>query len=302
MVNSDSITKIYLSFIGNKINEQEALNKLIMLIQDYPQFFGLQYQSKDNKQDFLYFLISRINKIFENYNPDKAKFSTYFQVTVRYNFESWKKEQFQTNLHNKCFIENDIYDNYTKSIETIYSPEKDFESMVSEQEPLYYPVNKSRLKKEKITELELLVITLKSSYFVSNEHIKKILNNININKVQLMDFINELNEKMITKIAKKNKISAMISKDYIKMQTLKINIDNLDYNCTKQQVLQKKYQLIKKKRAKRIEKLKQIKLVPSDSEISKMLNISTGKIRYILRKNYKLYNIDYIDRKSYKNK
>ena len=102
---------------------------------------------------------------------------------------------------------------------------------------------------------------------------------------------------MIDKICRKNKLVQLVNQDYVKLRVLKKKINDAYYNSTKQQILKNQYKVLKKRRSQRIERLKKIKIIPSDTEISKLLNISTAKIRYLLKKNYRVYNIKVLQEK-----
>jgi hypothetical protein len=78
----------------------------------------------------------------------------------------------------------------------------------------------------------------------------------------------------------------------MKMEVLKINYENFKFSKPeKAELIKKKYISIKNRRSKRLNRFKKIKIVPSDIEISKLLNVTPSKIRYVLTKNFELYNI-----------
>ncbi len=294
MINSSIVTKVYLSFINDEITQEQANNKLIIMLLEYPNFFGLESLCKESLQDFIGYFVEIISKVFKNYDPDKSVFSTYFQSTVRYAYLEWRK------TYSKNYAQRDAltyiypYENTEKNEENlyVYSPDIKLNSQIEEKAPLYYPKRSKNARQTELTELEILVITLKSSYYITNENIQRILNNVNISKFQLTNYIKELNEKLIKKISQKKALETMTSKDYIKMQILKSRCKNLNYsNSYAAKTIREKYLSIKKKRAKRLERLKRIRIVPSDNEVSKMLNITPAQVRYILTKNYKIYNI-----------
>ena len=83
-----------------------------------------------------------------------------------------------------------------------------------------------------------------------------------------------------------------INEDFMKMEVLKINYENFKFSKPeKAELIKKKYISIKNRRSKRLNRFKKIKIVPSDIEISKLLNVTPSKIRYVLTKNFELYNI-----------
>ena len=91
----------------------------------------------------------------------------------------------------------------------------------------------------------------------------------------------------------------MINKDYFKIEEIKIKLTLPKYNEIDKKVFQDKIEALTKRKNKNTEKLKSIKLVPSDKIVSDILNITPGKIRYYINRNYKLYNISPKPRKNY---
>lgn len=297
MIDASSITKVYVSLLNKEITKENAINKLIVLVLENPHFFGLENLNKEDMQDFLFYFIQKVDKVFNNFNPEKSKFSSYFQSHIRFALESWRKYLGQYYTKSLLFTNDPDYDFFESNNEYAYSPEHNLESSISETEPIYYPQYRKNQKQTELTELEILIITLKSSYYISNEHIERILNNVSISKFQLLNYIKNLNEKMIDKICRKNKLVQLVNQDYVKLRVLKNKINDAYYNSTKQQILKNQYKVLKKRRSQRIERLKKIKIIPSDTEISKLLNISTAKIRYLLKKNYRVYNIKVLQEK-----
>jgi DNA-binding transcriptional regulator LsrR (DeoR family) len=182
--------------------------------------------------------------------------------------------------------------NYFIDNENIINSKQNLETIIAEKDDFYYPINYKN-KKVILSDFELLVIALKSSYYISNYQIEQIMNNSNINKTQLTTYIEKLNEKLIKKIYIKDNLENCINSDFMKMEVLKINYEH--FKSTKPEraeQIKKKYNIIRKRRGKRLKRFKKIKIVPSDKDISILLNVSMSKIRYVLTKNFKLYNIN----------
>lgn len=288
MVNAASLTKIYLSFKNNEITKEEAINQLMIMVLKKPAYFGLQNLDKEKFQDFIYNSITKTNNLFKNFDPTKSSFSTYFQLIIRYSYETWKKNLYQINAKNKIYKKM----NYFIDNENIINSKQNLETIIAEKDDFYYPINYKN-KKVKLSDFELLVIALKSSYYISNYQIEQIMNNSNINKTQLTTYIEKLNEKLIKKIYIKDNLENCINSDFMKMEVLKINYEH--FKSTKPEraeQIKKKYNIIRKRRGKRLKRFKKIKIVPSDKDISILLNVSMSKIRYVLTKNFKLYNIN----------
>lgn len=298
MINAEQIQKIYNSYLNNEIKKKEAIDQLIIDVLKYPQFFGLETLTKENLQDIIYNLIKKIDSIFDTFDSSKStKFSTYFQMKVRFIHKSWKKNNFKENLKNTILKELNMIECVNRQTENLYSSEDMLDSMVKEEEPEYFKNNKSckfpleLFNTKKNNKLEYLIIALKSSYVITEEQIKIISQIANIDEKKLITIVNKLNEKLIKRKINKIRLQEVIQKDFCRLQEFKIKMNlkqnSNDYN----QFFEKKFNHIKRRRSNNIERYKKIKLVPSDKDIGIVLNLSPARIRYFLRKNYRLYNI-----------
>ena len=69
MIDASSITKVYVSLLNKEITKENAINKLIVLVLENPHFFGLENLNKEDMQDFLFYFIQKVDKVFNNFNP-----------------------------------------------------------------------------------------------------------------------------------------------------------------------------------------------------------------------------------------
>ena len=101
MINSKMIENIYFSVENGEINKKEAENQLVTLLIEEPQFFGLEKLNNDELQEIIFIIINKIDSIFINYDKNRnTKFSTYFQLIVRYTYQSWKKNKASEEIKN----------------------------------------------------------------------------------------------------------------------------------------------------------------------------------------------------------
>ena len=298
MINSEEIQETYNSFFKNEITKKEAIDKLIIHVLKHPQFFGLETLTKENLQDIIFNLLKKIDSIFYTYDISKnTKFSTYFQMKVRYIHQTWKKNNFQENMKNIILNDFNVIECFDSERENQYSPDKILDSMTKENEAEYIHGNNSckfpleLFNTKKNTKLEYLIIALKSSYVITEEQIKIVSQLANIDEEKLINFVNKLNEKLIKRKINKIRLQEMIQKDFYKLQEFKIKIGLNKHNNSYKDIFEKKLNHIKRRRSKNIERYKKIKLVPSDKDIGIVLNVSPARIRYFLRKNYRLHNI-----------
>lgn len=294
MISSQTIENIYFSVQKGEISQKEAKNQLLTLIVKEPQFFGLEKLNNDDLQETICKIISKVESIFDNYDKRKnTKFSSYFQLVVRYIYQTWRKNKTNENIKYSIINNLNKFEFFERENENIYSPEKNIENLPSisdNNQNIKYYTDKVHRKTQNL-KLEFLIIALKSSHVITENQINQISKFTKISKTYLLDIIEKANQKLSKRKLQINHLEKMINRDYFKLEEIKMKINLLKYGEIEKNIFQEKYKAITNRRNKNLEKLKSIKLVPSDKIISDILKISPGKIRYYIKRNYKLYNI-----------
>lgn len=294
MISSQTIENIYFSVQKGEISQKEAKNQLLTLIVKEPQFFGLEKLNNDDLQETICKIISKVESIFDNYDKRKnTKFSSYFQLVVRYIYQTWRKNKTNENIKYSIINNLNKFEFFERENENIYSPEKNIENLPSisdNNQNIKYYTDKVHRKTQSL-KLEFLIIALKSSHVITENQINQISRFTKISKTYLLDIIEKANQKLSKRKLQINHLEKMINRDYFKLEEIKMKINLLKYGEIEKNIFQEKYKAITNRRNKNLEKLKSIKLVPSDKIISDILKISPGKIRYYIKRNYKLYNI-----------
>lgn len=294
MISSQTIENIYFSVQKGEISQKEAKNQLLTLIVKEPQFFGLEKLNNDDLQETICKIISKVESIFDNYDKRKnTKFSSYFQLVVRYIYQTWRKNKTNENIKYSIINNLNKFEFFERENENIYSPEKNIENLPSisdNNQNIKYYTDKVHRKTQNL-KLEFLIIALKSSHVITENQINQISRFTKISKTYLLDIIEKANQKLSKRKLQINHLEKMINRDYFKLEEIKMKINLVKYGEIEKNIFQEKYKAITNRRNKNLEKLKSIKLVPSDKIISDILKISPGKIRYYIKRNYKLYNI-----------
>lgn len=294
MISSQTIENIYFSVQKGEISQKEAKNQLLTLIVKEPQFFGLEKLNNDDLQETICKIISKVESIFDNYDKRKnTKFSSYFQLVVRYIYQTWRKNKTNENIKYSIINNLNKFEFFERENENIYSPEKNIENLPSisdNNQNIKYYTDKVHRKTQSL-KLEFLIIALKSSHVITENQINQISRFTKISKTYLLDIIEKANQKLSKRKLQINHLEKMINRDYFKLEEIKMKINLVKYGEIEKNIFQEKYKAITNRRNKNLEKLKSIKLVPSDKIISDILKISPGKIRYYIKRNYKLYNI-----------
>ncbi|MCR4789535.1 MAG: hypothetical protein K5839_00490, partial [Treponemataceae bacterium] len=138
---------------------------------------------------------------------------------------------------------------------------------------------------------ELYVIILKSAHYISTNQLSRLVEkfSLDFNEIQYYLFLTQ--DQIKKKIENARKMEELVNWAFLKREEIKICMSRYSKEDPIYEKLQEDYEKIDRRYKQRKEKLHQIKVVPSDMTISKILGISPSKVRYILKKNYQRLNI-----------
>ena len=293
MISAKKIEKIYNSLINKEIDKNDAINQLIVSIIKYPQFYGLEKLDKEILHEIIETLLIKIDSVLKNYDKSRnSKFTTYFQMYVRFIYQSWKKKFVKEKIKNTIIHNLNTKELYEREEENLFNPERNLESLINDSNnSINYSGENNKTYNRKELDIEFLIIALKSSYIISEGQINEISKIAKISINELTKLIEKVNKKLSYRKNQKTILEGRINKDFFKLQEIKMKISLNDNDIIEKEMLEKKFNRIKKRRDSNISKLNSIKLVPSDKDIGDILNVSPAKVRYYLRKNYRIYNI-----------
>lgn len=213
------------------ISEQQALHNLAVFILQNPGIFGLQLKDEDFLSEVVTRFLEKDRMVFENFNPDYGSFFTYFFCYMKSIIVNCNRSRAVTYTKENHYVHESIL-NYENTLEA-YS-KIDYEKIESPKIPFRYekvsveefqlacknetyqltpvPVeiknNKTPLGK-KINQLTfpklerlILVLALKSSYYLTDEQIVKISRMCNIDEYIFRDAIYSLNRTLEERIFK----------------------------------------------------------------------------------------------------
>lgn len=271
MTNAKEIDFIYFNYQKGKIDEKKTIELLIEIIISNCMYFGLESLSKDDLIDFSTSVFLRLKKILNNYNSTKASFCTFLQTIVRMEFLSWKKNLSKTTLHSQALI------SYSKDH---YVSEDD---IYIQENPI---LNKSEqpVTINKIDSLDVLILSIKSVYYLSSSDIQHVMDYTKINKLVIFDYFSQANEFIQDKVRRTKILSELINIDYIRRKELLIGLSKLDENSIRYQIFSENIKKITDRLSRRKKRLEKIKISPSNRQIGLILGLSLNTVSYIINK------------------
>ena len=312
----DEIEMIPDAVASGKMSWEQVTNELVVFIVRNKPMFGLQKFDEDFISDFIIQFLLRGTESFAEYENSKGGFLSYLFCIIR---------NIVTGLHKKAVINSRIeYHNISESIanyENVIEAYKNikYDEFEKPKVPYFYkPVSykafqvacktdtyhikrvisakendinadfKAKLKglSPKMIQNILMVLALKSSYYITDEQIEKISSLLNINKTSLEQIIQELKSLMDSRINNKEKIEIRRNRAYYNHKIIRDQIKWNELNSNEPQYenfkLNLKYEKSTRSWKTINHQLEQGKILirPTTKLIAKVLGISSRQVTY----------------------
>jgi len=166
--NLDDMLKSYRQGVTDR-KEMEGM--LFMYIRNHPQRFFLSTLKSDVRDDFLSWLYPRLKKTLDHYTDQGSCFDTYIAAMIRLSvkeYELRKKEHY--------------------IIERTWWDAKAEEMKVAEEEPDYPDIQLKKVSNPR----QVLILLLKSYYYLSDSHIERLAPVLGLEKEKLYLMVDEL--------------------------------------------------------------------------------------------------------------
>ena len=320
MLDEDELENIGRRFKNNEISLDEAKNQLIILIYNNPLYFGVARFSKDYMHSYLLWIQKRVVQIFLLYDENKGNFADYCRYSMYLCKHGFLKSIAKKDLQDKALNgissmdqEEREYDYSTNEYELVCR--QDYDSLSLTENTVRYKdfmdnlVAKKGVRwssvemRENLRKAACLILTLKACCYVDADIIQKVCSVTKLSTADITKLLEEVKGKIDKKIKRHDNQIKSLNTQYVYYQKYCLQIENF-----KNSIAVDSYMADKVKRTKerhnaiwksRIEEIKsgKFKVVPSNTDLSKVLHVSDRKIRQLLRTVEK--NIDTIKMKDY---
>lgn len=315
-MNKEVIEKIPEMVKSGQMNWEQAAKELVVFIISNKPMFGLQKLDEDFISEFIITFLDKGPESMNEYDTTRGSFFAYLFCITR---------NFQTSLMKKAAIHNQIeylklsesIYNYENKIEAYmnikyddferpkvpfsYKPIsfKDFQlacktdsyhikKVMNSDTSVFSENIKEKLKEfsPKMIQNIIMVLALKSSYYITDNQIEKISDLLNINSVTLHQMIQEIKNQMERRIRNKEKIENRRNRAYFlhkrfksQMEWNENNTAEPDYENLK---LNKKYQKNTRNWKNLNHQLEEgkIHIRPTTKLIAKILGMSPRQVTY----------------------
>lgn len=295
--------------------EQVTRELVVFIIRNKPMF-GLQKHDEDLISDFIIQFLVRGPESLAEYEKSKGGFLSYLfciirnilsglykKATIKSRIEYHNVNESIANYENKVDAYQNInYKDFERpkvpysfkpiSIEAFQTACKTdsyhIKRVMNSEESSFEKDIKLKLKdySPKMIQNILMVLALKSSYYITDSQVEKISKLLNIDKTTMHEIIQEMKSLMESRISNKEKIEMRRNKAYFNHRTIRELITWNELNCAEPQyenyVLNKKYEKNTKSWKNLNHQLEDGKILirPTTKLIAKVLGMSSRQVTY----------------------
>lgn len=300
-----------------KLTAREAVNQLAVFIVQNPAIFGLPKNDEDLISEVVMHFLEKSENSFEHFNPNYGSFFTYFFCYVKSVIITCSRKRMTRFTQDSHSINESIldYDSHNEAYSSIdfneigkgtvpYSIKKiPVEAFQLASKSEYYKIKKIDSSKNNLpkirefsehsTKIEriILILALKSSYYITDEQITRISEICRINENHLRDAIHLLNQDLIEKaerhislVNRRNRAYYLKKKYENELSQIELNnINNLSYSKDK---ITKKYENQSNHLELFNELLKNgvINIRPTNKAVADIMGLCERQISYYLNK------------------
>ena len=306
---------------SGEISKKCAVHQLALYLSKNPALFGLKTKDEDFKSEVMLLFLERGENTIDLYDPEYGTFFTYFFCFIKSLTNTVTRLRASTNVRDYHTITESIsnYEQYQEKYSSInyndfekpkvpyaykqVSPEA-FQiacksSEYSVQKFLSTPKTDDSYKhlKERLSlispsmaEKILLILSLKSAYYISDKQIKAIAEICNIEVGQLYDTIQQIKQELIVRETSKKELELRRNKAYYHHKKYRSRINWTDENRDdfseyERKALIDKYNKQTESWIKLNEQLKKgaINIRPTNKAIAKVLGLCERQISYYIK-------------------
>lgn len=254
----------------------DAITQVLQFIFLNKPYFALTALSEDDFSEFLLFIYPSVEKSFTCYSRTKASYLTYLQNIIRFSLKSWFRIEKERKYSHKCIINNE-YELLIK-YDDIIQEQDDF---AAEDTPCYNIIDKH--KDYPIKEI-ILVLAMKSCYYLEENHIQKLSELTGIDIDTLWSWKEELDSTLDKKVSEMNKLVNSRNKTFFQKKVVESQLSNIDSETSFYNLKEKSLQYHTRVWNSKNNSNYTRSISPTNNNIARTLNIPIRRINSLISK------------------
>ena len=259
-INESEYLNILLNdYLEGRISRKEMEGKLFMFIKEHPRHFSISYFKYETRNDFISWLYPRLSRAIDHYSEKGSSFDAYITTMVRLSAkEYWhrKKEH--------------------RIIEITWWNAKALEMQVLEEEPEY--LEEEPLSKKVSNPRQVLMLLLKSYYYFSDDHLKRLAPALGIDKDELYRMVDKLREIRLQREENIKILKERIHGQFYRCLSFEKRLQATSPDSAHWFKMKRSLEISRKRLASMRSRLSTIRLEASNEQVAKIMGLKKGTI------------------------
>lgn len=291
IMKSSELNLVPAKLAAGEISKKEAVNIICAYLNENFPVFGLHKYDEDFREDVIVYFLERGSHVLDLYDSKTADFFTFLYSNIMSYIQTRKRTIARESLKERITLSESA----SSISDQEYAYNKiDYKKFEIAKAPYYYsPITVENLKKifepisKDMTDKKILVLAMKSSYYLSDSMIKKISHIYNINEDDMYKTIQFCKESIAKRSQKHQKAIEHRNYAYYHHKKYKHELENVKTDSEKSGTvfqLEKKYfkhsqnwKLFNEKFEKGF-----LYLRPTNKTISEILGICERQVAYYI--------------------
>jgi hypothetical protein len=259
MYDRHPLSGILQEYRQGQLDRKQLEGKIFQFILDHPQYYHLRTWDQDLLADFTGWLYPRIHHAIDRYKRTGASFDTYIGALI-----SWSFREYRSRTESHGIVEDSFWKAQAQDMD-LRDPEPDYQ----EDRPAPKPLPQAR---------PVLMLLLKSYYFVSDDFVTRAAPALGLPKEELLQLIGDMRRQRIKRESAVHDLRERIHCQYYRCISFERRLQALPEGSLREEMLRLRLERGKKRLASMRKRLSSIRLGASNNQVAQVLNIPKGTV------------------------
>ena len=269
MSNQHLLNKLLDQYRSGTLEKKELEGKIFQFVLKYPKRFHLRQRERGERIDFLCWLYPRISRAIDNYRNTGATFDAYIGAMVFWSSREYRIREREHRISEQVCWSAENGEDMVRSSEPEYPRygEQNWEQNTKRPDP--GQVSNPR---------QILVLLLKSYYFMSDDFISRIALALGIEKDKITDMVNELRALRLKRDEEIHGLRQRIHYQFFRCITFERRVNAAPPESAYQQRMQDCLERARKRLDSMRKRLNMFRFEASNRQVAAVLGIPKGTV------------------------
>jgi hypothetical protein len=269
MTDLSSLNALYQKYQNGDLSKRDFEGEIFKVILDNLKSFYLFNGDEEEGVDYLCWLYPRLSKAVGNYRDSGAPFSSYIGALVRYS-----TKEYQSRQTDRYITEYAAWTAHATDLE-VHNPAAEYLNG-EEEEPA--PIQRLPRRLSLLKSRQVLLLILRSYFFLSEDFIERIAPFTGLKKEKLMEMIRKLRERRSRKEEEIRQFQERITTQFYRCITWEKRLKYLMPDSARYRKIESQLERARKRLKRMRERFTGIKLDATHKQIAEVVGISAGTV------------------------